>query len=160
MTAYSSIPIESPGINLAIVRQDSDAWRFLLLKRAGTQSYPGFWGFLTGRREGSETVPQLAVRELREETNLAPLKLWASEYCVQFYEPAVDRVWILPVIVAVVESGETVKLCEENSDFRWVTAAEARELLEWQNVIDAVQNLDRELRRYPAASWVELPVER
>jgi dihydroneopterin triphosphate diphosphatase len=159
MASYSSIPIESPGINLAIVRQDSDAWRFLLLKRAETESYPDFWGFLTGRKEGNETVAQLAVRELSEETGLTPLKLFASEYCVQFYEPAVDRVWILPVIVAVVDSGEMVKLCEENSDFRWVTAAEARELLEWQNVIEAVQNLDRELQRYPAASWVELPVE-
>ncbi len=160
MASYSSIPIESPGINLAIVRQDSDAWRFLLLRRAEGQSYPGFWGFLTGRKESNETVAQLAARELHEETGLTPLKLFASEYCVQFYEPAVDRVWILPVIVAMVESGEAVKLCEENSDFRWVTSAESRELLEWQNVIDAVQNLDRELQRYPAQSWVELPVER
>jgi dATP pyrophosphohydrolase len=159
MDKRSNIPIESPGINVAVVRKESTGWRFLLLKRADSETYPGFWGLVTGGREGNETVPQLARRELAEETGLVPQKLWASEYCLQFYEPTVDRVWILPVIVACVPADSKVVLSSENSEFRWLTAAEAIGLVLWQNLKATIANLDRELAEYPASNWVELTLE-
>ena len=154
----STIPIEAPGINVAVVKKDADGWRFLLLKRAGTEAYGGMWGLLSGGREDDETVPQLAVREIAEETGLTPESLWASEYCVQFYEPTVDKVWVLPVLVAVVESGAEVRLSVENADFRWLKASEAAEHVTWQNLKDLLGNLDRELGSFPAGNWVQLPI--
>lgn len=156
MDKRTPIEIESPGINVAAVRQEADGWKFLLVKRAKSETYPGLWGFVTGGREGKETVPQLAIRELAEETGLTPERLWASEYCMQFYEPTVDKIWILPIIVAVVSPSAEVKLCHENSEYRWVEAKEGVELVVWQNLKKAMVDLGQELDSYPASNWVEL----
>jgi len=156
MPDKSRIEIESPGINVAVVKKDADGWKFLMLKRAEKESYPGFWGFLTGGRENNETVPQIAVREMAEETGLRPRKLWATEYVFQFYEPTVDKIWILPVIVAVVPADSKVVLSEENSEFRWLTANDAQKIVFWKNLQKALEDIDGELDIYPAPNWVEL----
>ncbi|MBN1213185.1 MAG: NUDIX domain-containing protein [candidate division Zixibacteria bacterium] len=156
MPDKSHIEIESPGINVAVVTKDANGWKFLLLRRAEKESYPGFWGFLTGGRENGESVPQIAVRELKEETGLAPQKLWATEYVFQFYEPTVDKIWILPVIVAVVSSGSKVRLSPENSEFRWLTAKDAQKKVLWKNLQKALKDIEEELKIYPAPNWVEL----
>ena len=156
MPEKSRIEIESPGINVAVVKKETDGWKFLLLKRAARETYPGFWGFLTGSKENSETVPQLAVREMKEETGLAPEKLWATEYVFQFYEPTVDKIWILPVIVAVVPAESEVRLSAENSEFRWLDFKEAQKIVNWKNLQKALEDLAGELETYPAPNWIEL----
>jgi dATP pyrophosphohydrolase len=158
MTEQTSIPIESPGINLVVIKQIEDTWKFLILKRAENETYPGFWGFLTGCRQGNETVPQLAVRELDEETGLRPTRLWATEYIVHFYEPTVDKIWILPVLVAEVPAEAEVKLSGENADFRWLLPDEAKVLIDWQNVLEVLENLSLEIEGYPPSNWIKLPV--
>jgi len=156
MSNPSRIDIESPGINVAIIKKDPDGWKFLMLRRADKEIYPGLWGFLTGGREGGETVPQLAVREMAEETGLTPEKLWATEYVFQFYEPTVDKIWLLPVVVAVVAPGSRVKLSPENSDFRWLDGSAAIDLVIWQNLKEVLRNINRELAGYPAGNWIEI----
>jgi dATP pyrophosphohydrolase len=160
MDKRSGIQIESPGINVATVKKDDDGWKFLMVRRADSETYPGLWGFVTGSKEGNETVPQLAIRELAEETGLIPERLWASEHCMQFYEPTVDRVWVLPVIVAVVSPGAAVRLCHENCEYRWVSGVEAVGLAIWKNLQEAISDIDLELQTYPAPNWVELPIEK
>jgi dATP pyrophosphohydrolase len=159
MAAPSNFPIDSPGINIATVKQDDYGWKFLLVLRAEGESYPGIWGLVTGGREGDETAAQLAVRELEEETGLRPEKLFASEYCVQFYEPTADHIWVLPVLVAVVAADSEVRLSEENSDYQWVTTEEGMQMVVWQNLREVLGRLDLELLEYPAPNWVELPVD-
>ena len=156
MSPQNGIPLESPGINVAVVKKDKDGWKFLMLRRAPTESYPGFWGFLTGGREDGETVPQLAVRELQEETGLTAESLWATEYVFQFYEPTADKIWLLPVLAAVVPSDAEIRLSEENSEYRWLPAGEAIELAPWKNLKKAIADIDKELSCYPAGNWVEL----
>ena len=156
MTEKSRIEIEAPGINVAVVKKDADGWKFLLLKRAAKESYPGFWGFLTGGRENDETVPQLAVREMAEEIGLEPRKLWATEYVFQFYEPTVDRIWILPVLVAEVPDSSKIKLSPENSEYRWLAAEDAQKTVLWKNLRKAIGDIQEELEAYPAPNWVEL----
>ena len=124
--------------------------------RAAGETYPGLWGFVTGGREGEETVPQIALRELFEETGLRQKRLFASEYCMQFYEPTVDKIWILPVIVAVVDGDEEINLCHENSQYRWVTGSEAVSLVVWKNLKKAISDIEIELQAFPAPNWVEL----
>ena len=159
MTKHATIPMESPGINVAVVKEYGGSWRFLLLQRAEKETYPGFWGLLTGGREGEETVPELAVREMAEETGLRPDSLWASEYCLQFYEPTVDRVWILPVVVAVVSAVADVRLSKENRAFRWLLPKEAVEIVCWKNLKTVIADLAEELQNFPSPNWVELPVK-
>ena len=156
MSPRSNIEMESPGMNVVAIKKDADGWKFLLLKRAKGETYEGFWGFVSGGREGDETVPQLAARELKEETGLIAESLWATEYVFQFYEPTVDKIWILPVIAAIVKPDTQVKLSEENSEFRWLTAEEVIELIQWKNIRQVVAELAEELGRFPADNWVEI----
>lgn len=156
MSKRTNIRIESPGVNVAVVKKDDDGWKFLVLKRAETESYGGCWGFLTGGKKEAETVAQLVVRELLEETKLAPLSMWATEYLVQFYEPESDSIWLLPLIVAVVDSGSVVQLSDENSDFRWLPAPKAKHLVTWRNLVRAIEEIADELEIHPARNWVQI----
>ncbi len=156
MKEHTKIEIESPGVSVAVVKEDEDGWRFLLLKRAKQESYAGTWGFVTGSKEGNETVAQVVVREVAEETGLTPLKIWATEYLIQFYEPEYDKIWILPQIVAVVASESQVRLSEENSDFQWLQATRAKRRVNWKNLEQAIDDITDELEVYPAHNWVEV----
>ncbi|UCE23725.1 MAG: NUDIX domain-containing protein [Candidatus Zixiibacteriota bacterium] len=156
MTDPTKIKIESPGVNVAVVKKDYDGWKFLILKRAEGESYGGFWGFMTGGKKGDETVAQVVVRELREETGLVPDSMWASEYVVQFYEPEYDAIWILPLIVALVPEDAVVELSQENSEYRWLPAGKARHLVSWNNLVNAIDRISEELEIFPARNWVQI----
>ena len=157
MTAKdTNIGIESPGVNVAVVKKDYDGWKFLILKRAETESYGGHWGFMTGGKRGDETVAQVVVRELKEETGLDPLSMWATEYIVQFYEPEFDKIWILPLIVAVVSDEAEITLSSENSEYLWLTPEKARHRVSWKNLVKAIEDVSEELEIFPARNWVEI----
>lgn len=156
MTLRPNITIESPGVNVAVVKKDDDGWKFLVLRRADGESYGGCWGFMTGSKQGNETVAQLVVRELNEETGLSPQSMWATEYLVQFYEPEYDRIWILPVIVVVVPSSARVTLSAENSESVWLVASQAKRKVSWKNLVRAIDDVAEELEIFPARNWVEI----
>lgn len=61
-----------------------DNKRILLLKRSDyTKAFPGYWTIPGGRWENGETIEQIVVREVQEETGLefTPTKLYHE--CVQ-----------------------------------------------------------------------------
>ncbi len=153
---HSTIKIESPGVNVLVVKNDDDGWKFLLLQRSETETYGGTWGFVTGGKRGEETVAQVAVREVKEETQLDLEKVWATEYLVQFYEPEEDAIWVLPLIVAVVSSDAEVVLNEENCAFKWLPAHKAKHLVSWKNLVQSIESIRDELDIYPARNWVEI----
>lgn len=152
----NNIKIESPGVNVAVIRKTYDGWEFLILKRADSESYGGYWGFMTGGKQGDETVAQVVERELAEETKLKPESMWATEYLVKFYEPEYDSIWVLPLIVAVVPADSKVQLSEENSDFRWLKPNKAKHLVSWKNLVQSIENIEGELDIFPARNWVEI----
>ncbi len=154
--ARVDIGIESPGVNVAVVRKEADGWKFLVLKRAVGESYGGYWGFMTGGKRKNETVAQVVVREMSEETGLVPISMWATEYLIQFYEPEYDKIWILPLIVAVVSDNCAVELSPENEEFRWLLPVKARHLVSWKHLTQAVDNIAEELELFPARNWVEI----
>ena len=151
-----NIGIESPGFNAAVVKKDDDGWKFLVLQRAEGETYGGSWTFITGSRQGDETVAQAVCREVTEETGLTDCRMWATEYVVQFYEPENDKIWILPLIVVVVPPDAEVKLSEENQEFRWLTAEKAKHRVTWNNLVRAINDIEDELEIYPARNWVEV----
>ncbi len=156
MTKHTKIEIESPGVSVAVVKKDYDGWKFLVLKRAEGESYAGYWGFMTGGKQGDETVAQVVVRELKEETGLTPTSMWATEYLVQFYEPEFDTIWILPLIVVVVSEEAEVSLSPENSEYRWLLTEKARHLVSWRNLVKAIDQVSDELEIFPARNWIEI----
>jgi 8-oxo-dGTP pyrophosphatase MutT (NUDIX family) len=153
---HANIKVESPGVNVAVLRNTDDGWRFLLLKRSEEETYSGSWGFVTGGKRGEETVAQVVAREVEEETSLIPESIWATEYVVQFYEPEVDAIWILPLLVAVVAPDSEVQLSSENSDFQWLSARKAKHLVTWKNLVKAIDDITDEIEIFPARNWVQI----
>ena len=153
------IPQKSPGINVAVIRNIDNVWQYLLLKRASDETYDGFWGLLSGSRENNESVTNLALREMMEEISIRPQSLWASEYCVQFFEPLDDSIWTLPVLVAFVEPTDQVVLDEENQEFRWLSVEAAIELAPWRNLKQVLVWLEEDLKSFPPVNWVRMPFE-
>ena len=151
-----NIGIESPGFNALVVKQDDDGWKFLLLERAGTETYSGTWGVITGRKHEGETMAQAVTREVTDEIGLAEIRMFATEHLIQYYEPENDKIWILPLIVTVVPSASDVVLSAENEDFVWLLPHRARHRVTWKNLERAIEEVVDELELYPARNWVEI----
>lgn len=151
------LPLYSPGINVAVIRRVDNDWQFLLLERSGEDpAYGGIWGLLSGTRDNNETLTELALREMQEEIGLRPNNLYATEYCLQFFEPTRDSVWVLPVLVATVDAGAKIELDSENSGFRWLDCQEAMKLAHWRNLKDVIRMLAEDLAVFPPPNWMEM----
>lgn len=84
---------------------------------------------MVGSIEEGETAWQTALRELDEETGLQPNALYSADTYEQFYEADRDAITIAPVFVAFVDNSATVTLNHEHSEYRWVSFAEAFEMV-------------------------------
>ena len=67
-------------------RRATDEPEFLLLRRSADAAYAGQWRMVGGKIEPGEAAWQAALRELREETGLAPAALWSVPSANVFYE--------------------------------------------------------------------------
>lgn len=156
MADHPTFPIQSPGVVVVVAKQTTDGWQMLLLKRSEKSQSGGHWGLVSGTREGSESGPQTARRELTEETALAPTSLWATEHLMQFYYAARDAIWIFPVFVAIVEESAKIQLSDEHTEFRWFFPYQASQVVTWKNMADTIDVIAGELTRFPAKNWVEI----
>lgn len=123
------IPIRAEIVSLFAIRRAKVGWQVLLMKRA--QSLVGAWCQVSGGLEAGETAWEGALRELREETGLKPLKLYSADICERFYEIDCDAITIAPVFVAIIDAKEEARLNEEYSDYRWLSFDDARDLVEY-----------------------------
>jgi len=116
--------------------------RFLLLRRSSEFLY-GVWQGVTGGIEEGESASQAARRELKEETGLTPLRLYAADTLEQFYTASSDQILAAPVFVAFVDPDGEVRLApEEHSDYRWVSGSDGVELLSFQSNRDSLVHLE------------------
>lgn len=98
------------------------------MKRVGEPLH-GEWCQVAGRLEDDETAWAAALRELEEEASLTPERFYAAEICEQFYSHEADAIILMPVFVAWVGDAAEVVLNEEHSEFKWMSLAEALEVL-------------------------------
>lgn len=103
---------------------------YLVLKRSSEKIYGGSWRMVGGKIADGEKAYETAIRELREETGLTPLRFWTVNYINSFYEAAHDRVNVIPVFAAEVTS-DTVRLSEEHVGSAWLPFEAACEKLAW-----------------------------
>ena len=97
----------------------------LLLKRA-TQPFFGEWFPVEGALDAGENPDEAVIRELHEETQLAPLAVYRESTVVVPSGRAEVR---LHIYVSFVSRHASVVLNEEHTEFRWCPLAEAQRLL-------------------------------
>lgn len=135
--------MKSGLVEVHIFRRVTDDIEFLLLKRSAEEIYPDIWQMVTGSVRKGEKAFETAVREIMEETNLMPLKLWVVPNINSFYMPADDSIHFVPVFVALVESKPVVRISEEHVEYKWVYRREACELLAWEGQRKSVEIIHR-----------------
>jgi len=129
-------------IDCHVAREGNQGYEFLLLRRASGRVYAGDWRMVAGKLEAGEAAWQACLRELREETELVPLRLLAVPYVNRFYEWEADRINDIPVFVAVTGQVEPV-LDSEHSEHRWLSPAHALPLLPWPGQRDGLRAAHR-----------------
>ena len=130
--------IEVRVIDAYVYRSTSAGLLFLILKRAKTKIYEHIWQGVAGKIEDGETSWEAATRELKEETGLAPLKMFVADHISKFYEKNGDRINLVPVFGIEVGS-ENVIISQEHSDHKWVDLNGSLDLLVWRGQKEAIQ---------------------
>ncbi|HEX8912314.1 MAG TPA: NUDIX domain-containing protein [Humisphaera sp.] len=108
-----------------------ESHEFLQLRRSAGDYLGGTWQIVRGRLEPKETAWQGALRELREETGLAPAEFYKLSLLESFYLVPGETIWQVPSFVAVVPREAEVVLNEEHEAYRWVPRDEIDALTMW-----------------------------
>ncbi len=111
-------------IDAYVYKKLGDGIQFLLLKRAKTKIYEHLWQGVAGKIELEEKAWESAIRELKEETGLNPLKIFVADHVSRFYEVYGDRINLIPVF-GIEVSDLPVKLSKEHSEFEWLSYNDA-----------------------------------
>ena len=106
------------GVAVILIRGRGAASRFLLMKRA-TRSFCGEWASVEGGLETGEDAAAAAVRELREETGLAPERLYRLAAAPRSV-PGERGPVSLHEFVGFVRRGARVVLNPEHSEYAWL----------------------------------------
>ena len=118
---------------------------FLMLQRARDDRLGGTWHAVHGSIEPGETAVQAALRELREESGLTPLRFWQIDFVSTFFLADLDRVCLNPVFTAEIDPAAGVRLSGEHEGFRWVDAEHAPGEFMWPNQRRALREIMEEV---------------
>jgi len=123
------------------LRRAGSTLEVVALRRAPGGRCSGAWEVVHGSIEEGETPHQAALRELREETGLAPERLYNLSRVETFYRHRVDEVAFIPVFAAFVQD-PAVRLSSEHDAFEWLSFPAARERLAWPRERRALKDIE------------------
>ena len=157
MSAYG-LPVRCRMVSIVVLRGAGEATQMLLLRRAGSYLH-GAWSYVAGHVEAGETGWQAALRELREETALAPHGFWATSFCEQFYRASADAVELVPAFVARVADDALPRLNSEHSAFRWERLDAAAELVPFGSQRELLAHVRREFVEREPSPFLRLALD-
>ncbi|NQV30845.1 MAG: NUDIX pyrophosphatase [Candidatus Marinimicrobia bacterium] len=111
--------------------QTNDGLRFLLLRRASDNSYPGIWQPVAGKIKPGETAWEAGLREFREETGLVPLNFYVLDHVSIYYLHGSNELLQVPVFIAEVELIDPI-LSHEHDHFKWCDLDEGVAKASWE----------------------------
>ncbi len=129
--------------------------RFLLLRRAPHNSYPGIWQPVAGKIKSGEKAWQAGLRELQEETGFLPRNFYTLDHVSSYYLHTTDEILQVPAFMAEVEQKEPT-LNHEHDDFQWLTLNEAMETASWQPYRKALISIPNLLDSSPALALAKI----
>ena len=136
-----------------------DAVEILLIRRAPDRIFPGLWQCVTGSIEPGETVPEAAMREVREETGLGAEEIEAFydlDQVAPFFDEGPDAIVVSAIFAARARPEAVPEASREHDGLRWVPAEEAPRLAIWPSYAESIRRV-REVLLDPALEpWFRL----
>jgi 8-oxo-dGTP pyrophosphatase MutT (NUDIX family) len=117
-------------VDTYVLRLGPTGLEVLTLRRGNKGRNQGSWEIVHGTIEPGETPVDASKRELREETGLAPARLYNLSRVESFYRHTTDEVGFIPIFVAFVAQGE-VTLSDEHDACEWLSLAAAQNRVAW-----------------------------
>jgi len=143
-------------IDCWIFRRTSGGLRFLIMKRAPGRIYAGIHHCVHGKILPGERAWETALREMYEETGLKPVRFWVADVTSSFYEATEDRMNLVPVFAAEVET-ERVEIGNEHESYEWLSLEDAMEKVAWGNHQMALRAIARMMQEgFEARKWLEI----
>jgi dATP pyrophosphohydrolase len=118
-------------VDVYVLRHTDAGLECLVLRRSAAGRCPGSWETVHGHIEDGERPARAATRELEEETGLTPERLYNLSRVESFYQHRLDEVALVPVFVAFVAVGVTVRLGPEHDQHEWLAPAAAALRFAW-----------------------------
>jgi dATP pyrophosphohydrolase len=124
--------VRSDMIAVFILRQTpTGEYEFLQLRRSPNDYLGGSWQTVLGSIEKNETAIAAALRELKEETALAPTEFYQLDQVSVFFIAARDTIFHCVHFCAVVAPDASITLNEEHDSLRWLPAQSAESHFLW-----------------------------
>ena len=133
----------------------AEGLRFLLLKRAPDNTYPGIWQPVAGKIKPNEAAWEAGLRELEEETGLTPLHFYTLDHVSSYYLHAMDVIIQVPTFIAELPY-ENPRLNHEHDDFQWLTLEGAIKTASWQPYRKALETIPQLLDSSPALALAKI----
>lgn len=150
MFNLNHIPFNTSGIAVILLKKVDNDIKFLLLKR-NTNPLKGLWCYIGGGIEQGEKAWEAALREVREETGITNVSLYATNQFDQFYDPHKDYIYFVPVFVGFVDN-QDVQLNDEHSEYKWLSYEEALNLLSLPGNENVLASIEKHfVRKQPLA---------
>ena len=123
-----------------VYRYVENSLQYLLLKRSLKSNYGGLWQGVAGKIRSDETAWQTALREIKEEIGMIPIRLFVAEHVSQFYEAYGDHLNHVPVFGAEVKS-DGIQLSAEHADYVWLDFEDACNKLVWKDQQEGLKSV-------------------
>lgn len=147
-------------VTVLIIRPHGDGYQLLMLRRAEDSYMGGQWHVVSGGIEPDETAWQAALREMREETGLAPVEFYCLDTTTVFYRPQNDTINIAPMFCAIVCVDAAVTINSEHTAYEWIDINEADSRLLWPGDRQALEEVRTAiLGDSPAKQLMRIPIE-
>jgi len=135
-----------------------DGLRFLLLRRAADNSYPGIWQPVAGKVKPGEKVWQAALREFSEETGLTALAFYTLDHVSSYYLHPSNELIQVPAFMAEVAL-KNPALSHEHDAFQWLSLEGAQHLASWQTYRNALSSIPKLLESSPALALAKISLK-
>ena len=120
---------------------EGEVFKVLVLRRGRDGRCPGSWETVHGTIEPGETPVQASLRELREETGFAPLRLYNVSRVEAFYQHNSDELALIPVFAAFVGEREEPRLSNEHDSAAWLSPRDAAARFSWPRERRALEDI-------------------